>query len=82
MFGIQHRMRFSDLSGVCPRDTCHSIFLRLSAIKSTANLVIYIEIRKCFNRKLPRILIFSESNLFANLADGLGGDVEERGNVL
>ena len=27
-------------------------------------------------------LIFAESNLFANLADGLGGDVEERGNVL
>ena len=27
-------------------------------------------------------LIFAESNLFANLADGLGGDVEERGEVL
>jgi len=27
-------------------------------------------------------LIFAESDLFADLADGLGGDVEERGEVL
>ena len=27
-------------------------------------------------------LIFAESDIFADLADGLGGDVEERGHVL